>query len=394
MIRMVNPLSLPDWDALVMSHPDHTVFHCAAWARVLSDTYGFEPVYMVGLERTGTGSEEAETRDAQSSKANVQRSTCNEQEAMGKEEKRRRVSSRGSLGCDRLLGLLPCMEINSLLTGKRGVCLPFTDVCIPLTSDTVAAVTLLKEIIDLGRQRRWRSIECRGRDAFSVSGPASLEFRSHSLDLTPGEERLFAGFDSSVRRAIRKAEKSGVRVQIRHDIDAMRTYYRLHCITRRKHGLPPQPWSFFANLHRHLISKQLGFVAVASLDHDGRRPVAGLVILQFGHGAVYKYGASDMAHQECRATNLAMWMSIRHCAQLGCATLDFGRTSIDNEGLRRFKLGWGATESRLGYLKYSLQTQSYVADHDRAHGWHTRLFRLVPGPVSRILGALLYPHLA
>lgn len=345
-ITAINPLTRPDWDALVMSHPGHTVFHTVGWAKALAESYSFEPVYTMACEK------------------------------------------------DQLLGLMPCMEIKSFFTGKRGVCLPFTDTCNPLSSDTVPADTLLAELLNLGRRRGWRSIECRGRDGLSANAPVSVEFYSHTLDLTPGEKRVFDCFDSSVRRAIRKAEKSGVGIEIGRDIGSVRTYYMLHCNTRKRHGLPPQPWSFFVNLYKDLIAPGLGFVVIAKENHGVGRPVAGAVILRFGQRAVYKYGAADLTRQEIRGSNLVMWHAIWRCIEHGCVTFDFGRTSIEDDGLRRFKLGWGTTESRIGYLKYDLRQEKYVFDRDRAHGWHNRIFRLVPVPVGRIVGALVYPHVA
>src|ERR1700744_1745570 len=43
--RRINPLQNPDWDALLLSRPDFSFFHGAAWARVLAETYGFTPCY-------------------------------------------------------------------------------------------------------------------------------------------------------------------------------------------------------------------------------------------------------------------------------------------------------------------------------------------------------------
>ncbi|HOX02703.1 MAG TPA: GNAT family N-acetyltransferase [Candidatus Paceibacterota bacterium] len=342
-LQRVNPLEVPDWDALVRSHPDYTIFHGSAWARVLIESYGFEPVYVAAM-------------------------------AGG-----------------RLLALLPCMEVNSRLTGRRGVCLPFTDACPPLGSDSIPSDALLEELVAQGQERRWRSIECRGRASMATRMPSSLAYFGHSLDLAAGEDQLFAGFDGAVRRAIRKAEKCGVQVEVGDTLDAVRTYYALHCQTRRKHGLPPQPISFFDRLHRHVIDRKLGFVAIASF---WGAPVAGVVILHFGTKAVFKYGASDASFQECRASNMAMWHAIRTCLERGCTILDFGRTSLENDGLRRYKLGWGAAEHRIEHIKYDLRRHECVTEHDRATGWHNRVFRLLPMRISRLIGAMLYPHIA
>ena len=100
------------------------------------------------------------------------------------------------------------MEVNSGLTGKRGVSLPFTDECEPIGFNEEAFQSLLKQVGEYGRERRWKYWEIRGgASLLSNSGPG-LSFYTHSLDLTPGAARVFDGFESSVRRAIRRAERS------------------------------------------------------------------------------------------------------------------------------------------------------------------------------------------
>jgi len=123
------------------------------------------------------------------------------------------------------------------------------------------------------------------------------------------------------------------------------------------------------------------------------KPIAAAVYLHSGRLAHYKYGASDETYQHLRANNLVMWHAIQWHAERGFTALDFGRTSLSNEGLRRFKLGWGTEESRLDYFKLDLRTGAFLTAPDRASGCHTRVFRILPLPFSRLVGRLLYRHI-
>jgi lipid II:glycine glycyltransferase (peptidoglycan interpeptide bridge formation enzyme) len=219
----------------------------------------------------------------------------------------------------------------------------------------------------------------------------SISFYTHSLDLTPGAGRVFDCFESSVRRAIRKAEKSGLQIEVVQSEAGIRDFYRLQCRTRRRHGLPPQPLAFFLNIHRHIISKDLGFLITGKLNQSS---VAASLYLKWGTGAYFKFGASDDRFQEFRGANLVMWAAIQKCMALGLHQLQFGRTSLRNDGLRRFKLGWGASEQMLSYFKFDLRKNQYVTDTDHASGWHNRLFASLPLPLLRLTGKILYPHLA
>ena len=342
-IQPTNPLQHPDWDTLVTSLPDYSFFHSAAWAKVLVETYGYAPNYFVAE------------------------------------------------GINDIRSLLPLMEVDSWLTGRRGIALPFTDDCEPLCPDGGSFKKLFQNAIKFGKTRGWKYLECRGGRKFFERIPASLSFYGHSLDLVSGEEQLFGRLEGSVRRAIRKAEKTGVTVESSQSLEAVRIFYLLHCKTRKKHGLPPQPFSFFSNIHKHILAQNSGVVVVASWK---KKYIAASVYFHLSDRAIYKYGASDEKFQHLRGSNLAMWEAIKLYLQKGVRKLHLGRTSMANEGLRRFKLGWGASEEIIEYFKYDFRRNNFVTGGDEVFGWHNRIFKSLPGFAARLTGKALYRHWA
>jgi hypothetical protein len=340
-MRIGNPNSSAEWEQSVAT-TGANAFFSTAWARVLETTYGFVPRYFAA----GRGTERK--------------------------------------------FLLPLMEVNSWLTGRRGVSLPFTDHCETSSGAENFPEHLFEEVLREGRDRHWKYFESRGPAPVKDAAPA-LTFFGHTLALTPETDSLFARLDSATRRAIRKAEKCGVTVESSTSIEAVREYYRLHCTTRKHHGLPPQPLAFFLNIHRHILSQNMGMIVSARFRN---RVIASAVFFHPGPNAIYKFGASDPAHLELRGNNLVMWEAIRWCAGQGRKILDFGRTSVANEGLRRFKLGWGSHEREIRYYRYDFRQERFVSGRDESTGWHTRVFRALPVPLSRFIGARLYRHTA
>lgn len=336
-VTLVNPLEDADWDKKISRFPKHSFFHTQAWTRVLSDTYGCRPIYLLS----------------------------------------------GDKKC--MTGVLPMMEVDSWLTGKRGVGLPFTDFCASLGTETDE---LFHEACHLGRDRRWKYVEFR---ALAPGATPSVSFWGHALDLRRAEKDLFAGCGSSTKRAVRRAGQSGLEIEIAGSLDATCRFYQLLLATRKRHGLPPQPWRFFENIHAHILAHEKGFVVLAR--YSGR-PIAGAVFFCLGSRSIYKFGASDMRFQHLRANNLVMWEATKYLANHGFEELHFGRTSTDNDGLRRFKLGWGTEEHRLDYSKFDMDSGAFVIDSDNASGWHNRVFSLLPAKVSRLFGAVLYRHVA
>jgi hypothetical protein len=337
-LQPVNPLGHPDWDAHLTRRPDFSFFHGAAWTRVLAETYGFNPVW----------------------------------QSDGK-------------------SLLPLMEVNSWLTGRRGVALPFTDECPPLCGSAREFRPLFQQALELGRARSWKSIELRGGRGFFEETPASLAFYGYRLNLMADEARMFGSMGGSARQAVRKAEIDGVTVEVSQSAEAARDFYQLQCLTRKRHGLPPQSLGFFLNIQRHILSQNQGMVALASW--RGTK-IAGAMYFFLGGRAIYKYGASDFRHQQLRPNNLVMWEGMKWLARKGSTSLHLGKTSLANEGLRKFKLNLGAVEEQIEYVKLNLRTNRFEVENDGVAGWHNRIFRALPVFMSRRAGELLYKHWA
>lgn len=289
----------------------------------------------------------------------------------------------------RIVALLPVMEVRSSLTGSRGVCLPFTDFCNTLQRDAVATGPVYSEAIAYGRQRGWRYLECRSNDRDWKGASPSLTFHGHVIDLRPGAEALFKSFKGAVRRGIHRAENSGLKLDFETTEEAMQNFYRLHCLTRRRHGAPPQPKRFFENIARYVLAENRGFIATARADNQ---PIASAVFFHFGREATLKFGASDYSFQRVRPNNEIIWAAIKRLAAEGWDFLNLGRTSVDNEGLRRFKLGFGAQEEKIYYYKFDFGKNAFVKDVDWTQKWVRHIFRRLPPRLASLAGNVLYQH--
>lgn len=341
-IEIVNPLTFAHWDEILLDHPDATIFHTSHWARVLHESYGYKPVYFAAVENRY------------------------------------------------LKFLLPFMDVNSILTGRRGVSLPFTDYCRVILPEGDDFLDYFYMVERYARKARWKYFELRSDANIPDTVQASTIFYRHLLNLGKGEEALHKGLRASTRRNIKKATSTGVTVVMETSRDALKQFYTLHCQTRKLHGLPPQPFHFFDKLYEHILSNGFGFVALA---YQGKQVVSGNVYLHYGHCAVYKYGASDKRYQHFRANNLLKWEAIRWYADRGFRQLCFGRTELDNAGLLQFKRGWGAVETELFYHRLNLQDAAFIKILPKVDsGLQKRLFGVMPLPLLRLAGKLLYRH--
>ncbi len=339
-LEIVNPVEIEKWDEYIANLNQSSIFYTASWAEILSETYHFTPKYFMA-------------------------------QADGQ-----------------LQFLLPIMEINNWLTGRRAVSLPFTDFCEPYVAQGISFGNYLDRIISIGQNLGWKSIELRGAEHLINTNTPSLYYYDHELSLTE-PSILFAGFKKSNQRNIRKAESNGINTVIDNSNRGLQDFYRLNCITRKKHGLPPQPYSFFRNVRKKIIANNYGKIFKAKFR---QKTIAAAIYFHFKDSVLYKYGASDPNFLPLRANNLVMWEAIKYFAENNYQTFDFGKTELANQGLRRFKQSWGTTEKQMSYFKYSFEKNSFITEENKETGWYNMVFRHLPIPVLKLTGKLLYKH--
>ena len=326
-----------EWSDFVRGHPDAIPFHHPAWLLLLAECYQFRPSALV------------------------------------------LPSSAGGIAAG-----LPVIEVASRFRPRRWVSLPFTDICPPLGAGTEA---IFAELERVRLERGLGEIEVRSNlpGGSACSAPAAV---THTLRLDQDPDPVVRGFRASTRRNARAAERHGVVIRLgESERDLVETFYRLHVLTRRRFGLPVQPRRFFRLLWRRMVEPGLAFVLLA---HHGSVPVAGAVFLCWNRTVTYKYGASDPLFWGLRPNDLLFSQAIRRACEEGYERFDFGRTELGNDSLRRFKLGWGSTESELAYTIVGGPERAVRNPPVVVRG----LIRRAPTWVSRGLGELFYRRTA
>jgi CelD/BcsL family acetyltransferase involved in cellulose biosynthesis len=335
-------LSDPAWFEFVSGCRDALPYHHPAWAAVVSEPYGFRSFVLALRDATG-----------------------------------------------RVVAGLPVVEVKAPLRPRRWVSLPFTDVLQPLARDAADREHLLAELNALRRAAGIASLEVRS----ALEGPAVHMLSDafvHVLSLDPDPGAVYRRFKrSQVQGAIDKGRREGTLVRWgTQREDLTRVFYELHTLTRRRHGIPVQPRRFFELVWERVVAPGMGFVLVAEADG---RPAAAAVFLAWNGTAIYKYSAAAPELSRFRPTNVVLWEAIRWACEHGYHSFDFGRTDLDNDGLRAFKRGWGTEERRLQYAALADRPPSRGASSPRAL---EAVIRRSPAFVSRLLGGLFYRYAA
>jgi hypothetical protein len=340
----IDPLRDPRWPEYLEHDDRASVFHTPGWLAALQRTYGYEPVVFT------TSSSEAPLANG-----------------------------------------LVFSRVNSRLTGRRLVSLPFSDHCEPLVKDAEEFGELLPALTGEVKQRQLKYMELRplqSRMAGEFGASECSEYCIHKIDLRPGIDALFQGLHkSSIRRYITRGKSEKLTYEKGTNHDLLAKFYRLFVMTRRRHGLPPSPLSWFSNLVDCLGEK----VQIRIVSSDAT-PVAGILSLTYKSTIMYKYGGSDGRYNNLGGMPYLFWMLISEAKAEGLQELDLGRSDLTNNGLITFKDRLGGARSPLTYWRLPRSVRRTSQD-----GWPSRvakrMFALTSDPVRVQLGNLLYRHL-
>jgi CelD/BcsL family acetyltransferase involved in cellulose biosynthesis len=349
LVYCIQPLEDARWEQFLEGHPRASVFHSSQWLKALQQTYGYQP-----------------------------------------------VAYTTSSAAQKLEDAIVFCKVDSWLTGRRLVSLPFSDHCDPLAeADDVAAITrgILQQ--ELGANR-WRYVELRPLQPLAICTQlhrTDVTYAFHQLDLKPDLDTLFRNLHkNSTQRKILRAEREGLIYREGTTDEFLDHFYRLFQMTRQRHNVPPQPKEWFANLIACFGDALKIRVAFA-----GDRSVAAMITIRFKETLVYKYGCSDPRFNKLGSMHLLFWRAIQEAKMQGLESFDFGRTDAGQQGLITFKNRWGAKESALTYSRYGAEKSSTHFFDLPTTKWKAKATKYVlsclPSGIVSTVGRVLYRHI-
>lgn len=344
----VDPLEDCRWEAFLQQHPHASLFHSTAWLRALANTYGYTPVIYTTSP--------------------LQRPLQN--------------------------GIVFC-QVDSWLTGRRLVSLPFSDYCEPLVDTPNAMERITAALDDSFPQNNWRYIEFRPLEPFQFNSELDriiIKYTLHQVDLRVDIDTIFSNFHkSSIQRKIRRAFRENLVYREGSNQTFLDAFYQLLTFTRKVHKRPPQPKAWFTNLLNNF-----GEAATIRVAFKDDRAVAAMLTIRYKNTLFYKYGASDPGFHNLGAVHFLYWRAIVDAKAGGLEVFDLGRTDLDQPGLITFKSRWGAKQSVLTYFRFGAAGSSTHWFDVPALNWKPRaaqyVFAHLPDYALSKLGGILYRH--
>ena len=167
---------------------------------------------------------------------------------------------------------------------------------------------------------------------------------------SPGDGRasLLQGIDSSARRNVLKAERSGVVVSVADEgPDALDVLATLHRLSMQVNGGQVKTHEFFEllpTIFRPGTDYQLYLATVEG------ETVGALLVMFYGAVADYYMPATLPAARPVQPMAALLCSAMLDAADRGCTRWNWGGSGVGNETLVRFKMKWGGRRTTYRYL--------------------------------------------
>ncbi len=249
---------------------------------------------------------------------------------------------------------LPLCLIRSRFGKYRLISPPFSTLTDVLTTSEPSLQYLYRNLPMFLQEKKVTSVVLKTFKS-SDSVPLELFYRKdyfvhHGVDLSLSSEDLMKSFNrSNVRNRIKKAIKSPLEPTYAESMEEVREFYGLVVENRHILGLPSMPWKFFEGVWQQLYSRD--WVELALIRHE-EKLVGGLLSLKFKHRISAEVLAYRRDYLPMCPTHLLFWSTMNKAKDEGIQEFDFGRTSVTNTSLLRFKDHWGAKKTILPVFTY------------------------------------------
>jgi hypothetical protein len=198
-------------------------------------------------------------------------------------------------------------------------------------------------------------------------------YASYRTDLTRSEEQLFHGMDSACRRCIRKAEKSGLKIEEAHDLAFADEYYsQLQDVFGQQGLVPTYPLERVRSLIRNL--EPTGHLLLLRARDAQGKCIATGIFPGFNKIAEFWGNASLRSSQILRPNELIHWYAMRYWKRRGVEIYDWGGEGAYKEkyGCVPYQVPWFIKSRYKVVAKLRDQAKDLYRKKQRLSGWLKR----------------------
>lgn len=337
------------WGNFVLNHPSGWVCHLSSWKKILEETFSHIHGHYLAIIDEGNSS---------------------------------------------IVAALPLFEVKSWILGQRFVSIPYATLSDPLIGNADELNLFLNYIYEnlYSNKDSYLGITIYNTDhifkQFEINTCSKYVNHYLLLDSAP-DVLLRKNFKDPIRRSIKKVSKENIDIFEAVDDQHVSVFYNIYVETRRRLGLPPQPFRFFLNLF-NILSKR-GQISI-QLAKRGEEIIGAIILLKYKDRVSVDYLASDIKYREIGIDTFLWWEAIKYSWREGYRIFDFGRTSIHNTGLLTYKDRWGAIRKNISHYSNE-KDQNFDKDSSFLYKPIKTICLHAPRPIFQYIGKLIYNHI-
>ncbi|GGF65872.1 FemAB family XrtA/PEP-CTERM system-associated protein [Alteromonas lipolytica] len=329
-----------NWDTYVEKHEDGAFFHLTGWKTVIEKTFGHPCFYLAAW--------------------------CEQQ----------------------LVGVLPLVQVKSLLFGNSLVSTPFCVYGGALADTDAIRLQLENKALDLGKELKVDFVELRDRKP--LDNPNYEIFCHHSTygcELADTPDAILAGVKKKQRAVIRHSLKNELQSVVNKDVG---TAYDVYAESVRNLGTPVFHKQFFHNL-AEVFGDKLDVLTV--LTSEGT-PVSSVLSFYYKDEVLPYYGGGLHDARALKSNDFMYYQLMCHARELGCTRYDFGR-SKDDSGAAKYKLSYGMPAEPLHYKRALVEAteQPNLSPNNPKYALFINTWKKLPLWLSRLVGPYLSKYL-
>lgn len=327
------------WNAYVNAHQEGSFFHLSNWQQVISSVFNHPCHYLMAKQ------------------------------------------------ADRVVGILPLVQVKSQLFGHALVSTPFCVYGGVLADNQEIQKALEQQACRLAEQLEVDHLELRYRYAQQNDFLLKQVHSTFGCEIAESDEAILAGVKKKQRAVIRHSLKNELSIAHGRNLD---DFYHLLATSYRNLGTPIFTKQYFAALLKYFGDQ----VDISIVQDSQDKPSCAVMNFYYQQQVLPYYGGGDDAARALKSADFMYYQVLCHAREKGCQWYDFGRSKNDS-GPFKYKKNWGMNPEPLHYYYYLVKAKELpnLSPNNPKYQLFIRLWQKLPLPVSQWLGPLLSKYL-
>jgi FemAB-related protein (PEP-CTERM system-associated) len=290
----------------------------------------------------------------------------------------------GAFEGDRIVGVLPIVQLKSLVFGNLACSMPFVNYGGPAGETDAIEQALLEAATDVLHEWNVEYLEIRSPRNLGDQYPYSDHKVSMTIPLNPDPEAVLSQFKREQRKEIRRAAKNGFTV--RFGAELVEDFYAVLSDSWRELGTP-----IFDIAYLKAMQAAFGDAIRICVVYDAAgQPAAGAFEGIHNTTVEGMWLGMRPEYRKQLVGYVLYWELIRDACLLGATSFHLGRSTRDSGG-EQFKTKWNAETMQL-YWHYILRTRREIPSLNPSnpkYRFAIRTWQRLPVAVTRVIGPFI-----